>query len=297
MTDPTFLVIGAMKAGTSSLYHYLRQHPQIFMSPSKEPQYFAFANSPPDLRGPGDDKTARFLVTEANDYAALWRGAERFRARGEASTSYLYLPSAAPEIHRQLPSVRMIAVLRDPTERAHSNYLHMRRDAREPLADFSAALDAEPERIRRGWAHHFHYRTCGFYSAQLRRFFALFPREQIRIYLYEELSEDPAALLADLCSFLEVDPAFDFDTSLRHNVSGIPRSPWVHRILQTRFPRLRGFVPQGLRERAIPRLLQANLTHPVLAPAVEERLRSDYRDEVRSLADLIQRDLSNWLGG
>ncbi|MDP6150009.1 MAG: sulfotransferase, partial [Gammaproteobacteria bacterium] len=166
---PTFLVIGAPKCGTTSLYHYLDQHPDVYLSPVKEPQYFAFAGQQLDFRGPG--VTINNAVTELADYRKLFSGASVEKAIGEASALYLSVPGTAERIRAQIPDVRLIAILRRPADRAFSSYMHLIRDDREPMRDFAAALAAEEQRIADNWGFLWRYKQLGRYYEQLKHYY------------------------------------------------------------------------------------------------------------------------------
>lgn len=297
---PTFLVIGAQRAGTTALYDHLRQHPQIFMSPVKEPHFFALEGWQPPR---GAARGARRPVTTLEAYRELFREASDERALGEASTLYLPSPDAAQRIRHHTPDVRLVALLRDPAERAWSAFLHQVRDGREPLEDFAAALAAEPRRVEAGWLQThwgwlWRYRELGYYHRQLAAYLQVFPRAQLRIYLYEDFSASPIRLLSDLFSFLGVDEEFVPDMTVRPNPSGRWRSATAGRILRKGGPVrsvLRRALPRGarwtLRNRAYGRLLEK---HP-MPPEARADLQAGYRDDIRRLQDLLQRDLSSWL--
>src|SRR5262249_18066920 len=153
---PNFLLVGTMKAGTTSLYHYVGQHPDVFVSPVKEPSFFAFEGDRVRFRGPRDAELTRF--TSQTEYARLFQGARGESARGEASTVYPSHPRAPERIQYPLGTPRIVVMLRDPAERAFSHFLHLRRYGREPLEDFRAALRAEDERRRGGWDPFWFYR-------------------------------------------------------------------------------------------------------------------------------------------
>src|SRR5689334_11885254 len=169
MTLPNFLLIGAAKAGTSSVFAYLGQHPDVFISPTKEPNFFALAGQDVHFAGPGDSIVNRVSITRLDEYEALFKSAGKGMAVGEASTLYLYNPGTAEAIRRLIPDARVLAILRDPAERAYSSYLHMRRDGREPVARFEDALAEEDARVHNHWEHLWHYSRLGFYYAQLKR--------------------------------------------------------------------------------------------------------------------------------
>ena len=123
MTMPNFLIIGAMRAGTTSLYHYLKQHPQVYMSPVKEPRFFALEGEKPDPGRPTDERLMNHSITDIEAYRALFQAVSKETAIGEASPLYLYSPKAPERIRHYIPDAKLIAVLRDPVERAYSHFL------------------------------------------------------------------------------------------------------------------------------------------------------------------------------
>lgn len=301
MTLPNFLILGAAKAGTTALYFQLRQHPQVFLSQIKEPHFFSYLGQSLDLRGPGD-YIPRVAVRDLAAYEALFSGATGAVAIGEASPTYLYVPGTAARIQEHLPEARLVAILRQPAERAFSAYLHVRRDGRETLDDFGEALSREPERIAAQWEPIWHYAAGGYYYRQLRPYFDRFDRRQIHVMLYEDFQADPVGQLAVLCRFLDVDDAFSFDVSVRPNVSGVVRSPRVDRWQQRLFLRknpikslARRWLPEQTRLRFTEAMRNRNLERPTLTPALRRQLTADYREDIRQLEGLIERNLAAWL--
>jgi len=299
MTMPNFLIIGAGKSGTTSLYHYLKQHPEVYMSPVKEPKFFALEGKKLDFRGPNDDAHMnRKSVTDLDAYRALFRGVADEKAVGEASPLYLYSPEAPARIRRYIPEARLIAILRNPVDRAFSSYLHCIRDRGEPLKDFAQALREEETRIENGWGPIWHYKHVGFYSAQLERYFDTFRRDQIKVFLYEDLQDDPVGMLQSIFRFLGVGDARLPDISLRHNISGVPRSRLVHELLNKPNPiksAFRPLLPAKLRKRLNHNLTGRNLVKPQLSPEVRRQLIKAYSEDILKVQELIDRDLSGWL--
>lgn len=295
---PNFLIIGAAKSGTTSLYYYLKQHPQIYMSPKKELRFFALEGTRPDFRGPNDEAANRDAITTVEEYRKYFEGARGEKALGEASPFYLSSPVAASNIRRHIPGVKLIAVLRHPAERAHSSFMHMVRDGYEPLKDFAAALRDEERRVADGWSYIWHYKRRGFYAAQLARYFELFDASQFRIYLYEDFCADPRRLLQDIFRFLEVDDDFAPDISLRHNVSGVAKNRALQNFLVGR-GRVKSFaellVPERVRLRAGAAVRRANVARQRLDPRLRAELVEDYREDILRLQELTGRDLSHWL--
>jgi hypothetical protein len=288
---PNFFIVGAQKAGTTSLYHYLDQHPQIYMSPRKEPHFFEGMHS--EFRRPGRRNAP---VSDLAEYLALFAGASGEKAIGEASASYLYSPKAPGLIKGSVPDARLIAVLRNPADRAYSNYLHCVQVGREPLGSFAEALQAEQSRMRDRWGPLWYYRDKGFYYAQVKRYFDTFGRERVGVWLYEDLRNDTSRTLGEVFRFLNVDENFVPDASIEHNPSGVPRAGKLYtrvRALTARNPVLvERLLPARLRGYLKSRIL---VKPPPFPPELREDLTRSYEEDILRLQELIDRDLSAWL--
>jgi Sulfotransferase family len=316
---PNFFIIGAAKSGTTALYYYLKQHPQIYMSAVKEPRFFAFEPEDLTFGGPGDMELHRRTIVNMDKYLALFRDVSDELAVGEASPVYLCSPKAARRIRSLVPDARLITILRHPVERAYSHFLHQIRDGVETLTDFSEALDAEEQRARDNWEYRWRYKEIGCYTEQLKKYYDTFDRSQMKIYLYEDFDTHPQGVLHDLYRFLGVDETFTADTSTRYNTSGVPRSKVVHTVLsrlQKATRKTFDGVPQPKDEPAAQtqllgrvgkfsliekarrmglKLRDSNLAKPQLRPEVRQRLLEYYREDILALQDLIRRDMSHWL--
>ena len=300
-TMPNTFIIGAAKSGTTSLYDYLRQHPDVFMSPVKEPCYFAYAENPPEMAGPGDEESNREsgVVYTPENYQALFSGATTESVIGEASPVYLYDKDAPRLLHEQCPNASLIAVLRNPIVRAHSHYLQLVQSGREPLEDFGAALDAEDDRVAAGWEWSWHYRRMGFYGEQLARYLEVYDRDQLHVYRFGELTEDPLGFAQTVYRALGVDPSFEPDTGIRRRATGVPTLDWLHQFVNNSDHVLRRWsrrvLPEAVRDRILMAVRNANLQKPLLPDAARVRLADAYRDDVRRLEALLDRSFSDWL--
>jgi hypothetical protein len=286
---PNFLIIGAAKAGTTSLYRYLGEHPQVYMSPIKEPCFFAIHGGGEALRS-----LIRELFKEAvftlEEYRRLFDGAAGAIAIGEASPAYLGTgETTAPAIHDHLPGVKLIAILRHPAERAFSHYkMNLKRGA-EPHHTFEKALEANSAYIH-----------PGFYARLLDAYDRWFSREQIGVYFYEDLVSSPEPLMQDMFRFLGVDENHLPLVKKRYNVSEVAfaRNRPLADTLNGKNSLgsfARAIVPGPIR-RPIARLVRRlNQFEPQLLPETRARLAALYRDDVLRLQARTNRDLSSWL--
>ncbi len=311
-TLPNFFIAGVAKAGTTSLYHYLEQHPQIYMSPIKEPGFFAATDlasgqyhvRPRVVRDPaalepylhrptppGDEP----LVLDWTAYLALFRGVRDEAAIGEASVGYYFhLPGVPRAIRDRVPDARLIFVLRDVAERLFAVYLGGRwlRPGLSFRAWFELAQrGGEEARDIRGSV------VAGRYATHLRRFLTVFPAHQMRMFLYEDYRADARRVLRDIFSFLGVDPGVAVDLSRRYNEAVAPRLRVLHVLRQrlaARAPRALGWIPERVR-RALRTLYYVETPRVAMAPEDRQMVIDHYRDEILRTGDLLGRDLSDWL--
>jgi len=301
MPRPDFLIIGAPKSGTTSVYHYLQQHPQVFMTPLKEPHFFLFDGpEAPRMNGPFDAIRRKEMIDSWDAYQSLLDNAGAGAICGEASIRYLYSQQACDAIHRRLPGAKLIVILRNPVDRAFSSYQRDRRHGTEPCPTFEQSLEEGEKRERDGWFIGSH-QSLGFYSRHLEAYFRTFGREQVRVYLQDDLRQDAGALLRDIFGFLGVDTAFEPDLTVKYNITGTIKNPfwrllWMH----TRALRAQLLPYMPLRWRG--RFFDLIASKPVqerhteaMSPATRVRLIQVYRNAILALQELIGRDLSHWL--
>ena len=233
-TLPNFFIVGAPKAGTTSLYHYLDQHPEIYMSPVKEPNHFAseirlegFVDAIQERIRREMEETKKYLAGSMlekrfgavglnwADYLKLFRNANHEKAIGEASVCYLWSDSAAANIAEHIPKAKIIMILRDPAERAFSQYRQWASKGivRDTFFDVCKSSIANAGGKFQAMNP---FLQMGLYADQVQRYMDLFPRENIRIFLYEEYQRDARGMIADILRLLGVDASFQPDMSRRH---------------------------------------------------------------------------------
>jgi hypothetical protein len=289
---PNFLVIGAAKAGTTALHWYLAEHPDVFMTRVKDPSYFAYGTDSEGRLLWGEPELHNFPVRSLEDYEKLFADAAGFAAVGEASTMYLECPQSAGRIHRLLPEARLICGIRHPVDRAYSDYqMYLRVQARriDPARDLTAG--AAWTRPDSRWM------LIGRYYQQLVRYFDLFPREQIHVYLFDDLKCDPVKTVQGMYRFLGVAPEFVPDFDAPHNPGGMPESQLLEGIFTN--PRLRSALWPLVPRRAanwLRRLRTRNMRPaPPLPPDLRRELSLQLRSEILNTSELIGRNLDHWL--
>jgi Sulfotransferase domain len=293
---PDFFIVGAFKSGTTALYDYLGQHPQVFMPFHKEPLFF------------GDDLTRRYGRMTREQYLSLFADAGDGQRIGEASAWYLYSRCAAGEIRDFAPAAQIIVMLRNPVDVMHAQHSQLLFNAAEDIPDFAEALAAEPARrhgerlppgpIRRETLY---YRESVRFAEQLERYFDAFGRERVHVILYDDFRDQTRQTYAATLSFLGVDQSFEPRVEVV-NANRRVRSTVLQRLIfQPPRPML-GMVralrrfPLVHRTRAM--LLRMNSRaqrRTAMDPQLRAQLTEEFAPEVQRLASLIDRDLSAWM--
>lgn len=274
MTLPNFLVIGVPKAGTTSLYDYLRPHPEIYMTSRKATRFFCY-------NGQNDHFT--YWVRSLEEYEAQFADARDEKARGEATALYFEFPAAAQRIKEAVPDARIIASLREPVQRAFSIYhMNLRNRGVNRGLSFLEALEADPA-LRK------------FYYDGLKPYFDRFARNRIKIILFEDLARNTAETVRSLYEFLGV--RTDFTPPLKvSNPGGTPRVQALHDLLRNRQLKTFGrrFVPRSLIE-AGKDIRSTNLKKHVMTEEERAKAAPVFEEDLLRTQDLIGMDLSRWL--
>lgn len=270
---PDFVIVGAMRCGTTALARYLGAHPDIFMAPEKEVHFFDRHFEE------GTDWYARRFARARSEIAI---------AIGEATQTYMYDSIAVDRMADVVPEAKLIAILREPIDRAYSHYWLNRARGLEPLS-FPEAIRAEPERLATSRRDRFVYSYLdrGRYLKQLKMLCGRYPRSALHVAIFESMCVDPRGVYRDVCRHLAVDPAFEpSELGRQINAHVTFRSPGLRRFAK-RLPRPMAMV--------IGRLNVREGGYPPMAGSVRSELRTTFDQEVRQLADWLGRDLSTWL--
>ncbi|MBE9117045.1 sulfotransferase [Lusitaniella coriacea LEGE 07157] len=297
MKSPNFLIVGVQKAGTTSIYRYLKQHPQVYLSPVKETNFLEKDWEQRIADGNSENSTK---INTFEQYCQLFSGVEDEIALGEASPNYLFhYKTAIERIKRYVPDAKLIAVLRNPTERAHSDHLMHIRDAIG-----SPKVKSLSEQVKFS-AHKSFILRKGFYAQQLKHFYEQFDREKIRVYLYEDLCKDSISFMQEMYRFIGVDDTLKPDTSRRAQTAQVPKNQSINRMLRKQNPlrtavasTLKVFLPEEKRQairQSLINLNSADKSHGALSQEERALLVDLYREDILELQELIDRDLSDWL--
>jgi hypothetical protein len=289
---PTFIVIGTAKGGTTAMYWYLDEHPSVFMSEVKETNFFAYGVDQAGRLLYGDPDVHRFPVRTQAEYERLFAGAGSAGAIGEASPLYLECPQAPGRIRALVPDVRLVCMLRQPVDRAYSDYLmYLRRRGRpfDPERELTpAARWARPDS---------RWMQVSRYGEQLARYYETFPRDRLMVTLFDDLRRDPLGLVQSVYRFVEVDPTFAPDFETPHAAGGVPANRWLEGLFssQALLSAVRPLLPTQAAN-WVRRLRQRNMRKPpALPPALRTELTAHFRDDIRRTSDLIGRSLEHWL--
>jgi hypothetical protein len=301
---PDFLIIGAGKSGTTSLDHYLKQHPQIFIPRIKEPNFFGYENTKEeDFKGKLGLEHFKNSITNLEQYLELFANAEPGQLKGETSNTYMYHLEAPNRIKHYNPSMKLIAILRQPAGRLYSRFLHLARESRLPTPNFSDCLDTTSI-----WWTRNDLIKEGFYFKNLERYYSIFPKEQIKIYLYEDFNKDPQAVISDIFEFLKIDQSPTLDVTIKYNQSGFIKNKFLNRIygqksilstvIKTIIPEqaLKKIKSMQFIKRSLNDLRAKNLSRPKMDPGIRSKLTNEvYKEDILKLQELIGKDLSHWL--
>ncbi|MBE9168121.1 sulfotransferase [Pleurocapsales cyanobacterium LEGE 06147] len=280
---PDFIIIGAGKCGTTSLYNYLNQHPQLSLCSQKETYFFI----PEPTR-------SKFIpwgaVTSLEEYKTLFKNAPKHSIIGEISTTYYRHTETAQLIYDALPQVKIIAILRDPAERAFSDYQMHFRNGNEKQ-NFSKLIYPDNRFIK-----------PGYYYSELIPYFHIFARDRLKIILFDDLQQNPLILIRDLFDFLEVDTQFIPDISKKSREGGLPKNQTLNLLLTKKNPLrtsvasvLRLFMPFYFRQEIRSSLIKQNIQKTKLSTQDRSKLIELYKTDILHLEKLIDRDLSSWL--
>jgi Sulfotransferase family len=308
---PNFFIVGAAKSGTTSLYEYLKLHPQVYMAPIKETHHFSTDIDNTKFRSNYarslNKDLSRFLESDMKDgifhafvkddgeYALLFKNVIDETAIGEVTNSYLFSTEAAKNIRLQFPQAKIIMMLRNPADRAFSHYLMDLRIGYE-TENFMQAVKKDMARNPKGWGISNCYIEIGMYYEQVKRYMETFPASQLKIFLFNDFIKSPSATMKEIFSFLDVDPEVAIDYSKKFNPSFIPKNKLVSQLNRQKRVKdwLKSRLPKSIKSR-FKKTLYTDQNLPKMKPEERVFLNGIFKNDIEELSKLIHRDLSTWL--
>ena len=279
MNLPNFIIIGAARSATSSLYFYLQQHPNVFMSPDKEAQFFGYH---------GTHRAHKSKYKSLEDYSHLFDGVTTEKIIGEATPTYLAIPEAASAIKQYCPDSKLLLSLRDPVERAYSYYEMSQSKGREAKMTFEQWIDGND-----------FWLANGGYAAHIQRYLELFSNEQLKVVLFEDIQARPADVIEDIHRYLEIEPRRPAEQPFVYNRGGSPRSAAASLIYKITTNRrlnsmLRPMVPATV-VKMVHGLRSKSMERGTMNENTRQRLKEFFHDDVLRTQDLVGLNLEKWL--
>ncbi len=306
-----FFVVGVVKGGTTSLYNYFMQHPNIYLGPIKETNHFSdcdmqYERFEKQYRIDSSLDIEKYLkgkrdmvhiahVRDENQYFQLYKDAPLNSIKGEICNSYFLSNCAAQTIAKAQPKAKILVVLRNPIKRAYSQYLMNLREAKVLNRSFIEEIEFDYKREFKGWGVSHNYLELGLYSEQLKRYYKHFSKDQILVCFFEDLISKKQNSLDKIFDFLGI-AKIEIEDSKAHNSASLPRSKGLNYLLN-RFGLIKvakSIVPREKRQH-LKKLLFSSKNLPKINEDERNYLVDFYRDDISELEKMLNLDLQHWL--
>ena len=296
MKKPNFIIAGFPKCGTTSLHHYLNEHPEIFMPEQKELHFFTFKILSKLKNGPKDELVKETQINSSEKYLSYFQNVKKEIAIGDASPSYINYPSEFLKIKKYLNDPKVIIILRDPINRAYSNYLHLKREHRETMS-FEDAIGAEEERIMNKYSDFWYYKFNSTYYQKIVKAKTTF--SNVLILTIEELDKDPIITMKKVYKFLGVNNNFSFKIiSEKFNVGGNYKKNFATKII-FQPSKFKNRIKRFVRPTSFLKIILMRLTSIFRSKSEKidqnliDELKNYFKDDVENLKKLDV-NISNW---
>lgn len=292
---PNFLIVGVARCGTTSLYHYMKQHSEVGFSNQKEPKYFSSKNLPFPHNGIGDDTVDKKVIIDENKYYNLFDNLDKYKVIGEASSDYLYYHKITiPEIKKDLGDIPIIISIRNPIDRAYSAYNNLIRDGRENLS-FIDALKEEENRISNNWDWMWHYKKGSLYADSIEAFQSNF--SNVKVVLFDDLEENPQNIIKEVFDFLNIKNSIKINTETKYSHSGKPKNKFIGMLTDRNnklFYTIRIFVMRIIPRKFLEKIASKLLKKDDLELKIKKDLIKYFESDILKTEKLINRNLSTW---
>lgn len=289
---PNFLIVGAPKAGTTSIANYLNEHPEVFISEEKEPFYFIsdiIKNM--SKKDPMFDIIMKKTRFNWDDYLHLFsKATEEEKLRGEATVHYLYhYETVIPKVKKFLGDIPIIIILRNPVSRAFSNYSYQ---SRGQLVSFEKALELEEKRKEKGFNSFWFYKGTGNYYNPVTNYLKNFSK--VHVGLFEDFKHDPILFMQSIYKFLGVNEYIIPNVAKKHNPTLVPINKFFQIIYYLKHKNIfiSNLLPSSLKESIRKKVFSSKQQQ--IRPETEKMLKEYFKGDIQKLEKVIRRDLSSW---
>ena len=311
MKKPNFFIVGAAKSGTTSLYNYLDQHPDVYMSPIKEPHYFSKDIKMSDFNEEykkrvefdissylSKDKLEKkhiLHIENLDDYLQLFRENNNEKCLGEVSNGYLFSKVAAQEIYDFNPNAKIIIILRNPIERAFSHWIMGIQLGIVKNKSFFEQTKNDYSHSKKGWGQSHLFIELGLYYEQIKRYFDVFPSENIKVFIFDDLKNNSKNVKNELFDFLNIGKLESIDFTKKYNVTRLPKNKLISMITNNRFIKnsLRGILTEN-RKIFLKNMLYSKDSIPILTNNDRHKLLPYFINDIKKLEKLLERKLDSW---
>jgi hypothetical protein len=277
---PNFFIIGGARSGTTSLYEYLKDTKGVFLPESKELNYFCTNINPKLL--------LTKIIDNKQEYLNFFKNVKDEKVIGDASPLYLWDPKSPKLIHDTIPHAKFITIIRNPVDRAYSHFLQSVTYGTEsyPFSECIKKSLVSPSdysgRIIEG----------GLYSEQIKRYFDIFSKNQVRVYFYEEFFKDPHYYMKDMLNFLGVNEELPESIGKIHNALVVPKGGITDKIIKSNLIKNLGkkIIPKSS-SMLVKNILFTNSTKPQMELEDRKFLEKFYRDDIKKLETLLERNI------
>ncbi|HET8804230.1 MAG TPA: sulfotransferase, partial [Aequorivita sp.] len=293
--------VGAAKAGTTALHAILSQHPEIYMSPVKEPNFFCkdikVNEFSPLMKKKYLNRKCRrtkfgeilpqhqLYIQSLNEYLKLFdRATKNHKIRGEASVSYLFSEIAAQEIYKFNPEAKIIILLRDPVERAFSHYLMDRKVGNNKISNFVVAVENDYNRSDKAWGNSHLYIELGLYYNQIKRYLDVFDRENIFLIQYNQFKDNNQLITDQITRFLKIDDLVLSKKGTQKNITQLPKNRFIQFLLNSKSIKrqFRNYASPYIKNK-LKKIILSNKNLPVLSADIKEKILPYFKDDIEKL--------------
>ncbi len=294
-------IVGAAKSGTTSLYNYLNQHPEVYFPKVKEPNFYSNIDSEDPMAYKHPKEGVFYhnkIIRNKEVYYSLYKNSANYKIIGDASPSYLWDIDSAKRIYTDFPQSKIIIMLRNPVFRTFSHYLMNIRSGVEKESDFLVALKRDKKTEPKVWGDGkvLLYEELGMYYNQVQTYFDLFNKKNIKVIIYEEFFQNTDKGLLEICEFLKIEKVTTINHTEVYNKYTSPKNKLSYFFIRNKgkLQYFRRFTPNALKKLFKNKILFKNTSKPKMSNSSKIYLQDIFSDNIKKLESLLNKNLDVW---